>query len=74
MNTTMPIRFKVHEMMAKRDIFTNKALADMTGIAPWRIGEIIKGRIKRIDTETLEKLCRELACQPGDLLEYVPED
>lgn len=29
--------------------------------------------IRRVDVETLEKLCRTLGVQPGDLLEYVPE-
>ena len=69
----MPIRFKVHEMMARRDVFTNKSLAEMTGIAPWRVGEIVKGKLKRIDVVTLEKLCKALNCQPGDLLEYIPD-
>jgi len=73
MNNLMPIRFKIHEMMAKRDIFTNKRLADMTGIAPWRVGEMVKGKVKRIDVETLEKLCRALGCQPGELLEFVDD-
>jgi putative transcriptional regulator len=32
------------------------------------------GRVKRIDTDTLEALCKALDCQPGDLLVYVPDE
>lgn len=30
-------------------------------------------RSKRVDTETISKLCSILECQPGDIMEYIPE-
>lgn len=67
------ITFKVYEIMARRGFQTRKALADATGIHEVNIGKIVKGNVARIDTKTLNSLCRALSCQPGDLLEYVPD-
>lgn len=67
------IRFKVYEMMARRGIKTRKQLAEFAGIHQTHIGKIVDGRVKRIDVETLDGLCRALQCQPSDLLEYVPD-
>ena len=67
------IRFRVYEMMARRGIKTRKQLAASASIHQTHIGRIIDGRVKRIDVETLDGLCRALQCQPSDLLEYVPD-
>lgn len=29
---------------------------------------------RRVDTETINKLCRLLGCQPGDIMEYIPDE
>ncbi|HHV58260.1 MAG TPA: helix-turn-helix transcriptional regulator [Firmicutes bacterium] len=44
-----------------------------TGLAKGTLTELYHDRARRIDFGTLEKLCRFLDCQPGDLLVYVPE-
>ena len=67
------MKFKIYEMMAKRGIKTRKHLAEITGIHQTNIGKIVDGKVKRMDIDTLEGLCRALDCQPGDLFEYVPD-
>ena len=56
-------------MMAKRKISSNE-LADRVGITPANLSILKTGKAKAVRFSTLEKLCKELKCQPGDLLEY----
>lgn len=58
-------------MMAERGFRFNKDLAEAAGLPAWRVGEFVKGTPKRLDLGTLDKLCRALDCQPGDLLVYL---
>lgn len=67
------MKVHVYEMMAKRGIKTRKKLAEVAGVHQTHIGKIVDGKVKRVDLSTLEGLCRALDCQPGDLLEYVPD-
>lgn len=67
------IIFKVYQKMAERGFHTRQSLADAAGINPTNLGRIVKGKVTRIDVETIDKLCRALDCQPGDLLEYAPD-
>lgn len=67
------VKIKVYEMMARRGYRTRKALAEAAGIHQTHIGKIVDGRVKRLDLQTLSGLCRALKCQPGDLLEFVPD-
>jgi putative transcriptional regulator len=66
------IIIKVAELMGKNKL-TQKALAEMTGIRPNTISALWHGTIKRIEIDQIDKLCVALKCQPGDLLEYIPE-
>jgi len=68
------IKFKVFEVMAQRGYRTRKALAEATGINQSNLGRMIKGDIARLDTSTLNNLCRVLNCQPGDIFEYIPDE
>lgn len=46
------------------------------GFNPNIIDKILSGTLnksKRVDTETISKLCKSLDCQPGDIMEYVEE-
>jgi len=63
---------KVAELMGKNKL-TQKALAEMTGIRPNTVSALWHGTIKRIEIDQIDKLCTALNCQPGDLLEYIPE-
>ena len=67
------MKVHVYVMMAKRGIKTRKQLAEAAGVHQTHIGKIVDGKVKRVDLSTLEGLCRALDCQPGDLLEYVPD-
>lgn len=50
-----------------------RQLAQEIGITEQNLSLLKSGKVKGIRFETLEKLCRALDCQPGDLLEYRPE-
>ncbi|MDE6594145.1 MAG: helix-turn-helix transcriptional regulator [Oscillospiraceae bacterium] len=60
-------------MMAKRKIGTGD-LAVKVGITPANLSILKTGRAKAVRFSTLCKLCECLNCQPGDILEYVPDD
>ena len=44
-----------------------------TGLAKTTVHNFYHDRIEKIDFNTLDKLCKYLSCQPGDLLEYIPD-
>ena len=48
-------------------------LADRIGITIANLSVLKTNKARAIRFSTLEALCRELACQPGDLLQYTPE-
>ncbi len=60
--------------MAERGIRTLRELSGQIGLSEGTTGRIARGKTTRIDLETINSLCRVLDCQPGDLLEYVPEE
>ena len=47
-------------------------LADRVGITLANLSILKTGKARAIRFTTLEALCRELGCQPGDLLEFIP--
>ncbi len=59
-------------MLAKRKM-QSKELAEKLGITPANLSILKTGKAKGIRFDTLEAICRFLDCQPGDILEYVPE-
>lgn len=69
----MPIRVNLDVMLAKRKMKSNE-LADLIGITVQNLSILKTGKAKAVRLSTLEALCRHLECQPGDLLEFVPED
>ena len=52
-----------------RNKIRSKDLAEIIGITEANLSLLKNGKIKGFKIETLEKLCRALKCQPGDLLE-----
>ncbi|WP_425326174.1 helix-turn-helix domain-containing protein [Micropruina sonneratiae] len=48
--------------------------AELVGLTPANVAVLKNGRAKAIRFTTLEAICRVLDCQPGDLLEYVPDE
>ena len=59
-------------MMAKRKISLGD-LAEKIDLTPANLSILKTGRAKAIRFSTLEAICRELDCQPGDILEYREE-
>ncbi len=65
----MAIEVRLDLMMAKRKM-TLTELSQRVGISMTNLSLLKTGRVKAIRFSTLEAICRELECQPGDLLEY----
>lgn len=58
--------------MAKRKILLNE-LAERVGLTQANLSILKTGKAKAVRFTTLEAICRELGCQPGDILEYRDE-
>ena len=69
----MPINTNIDVMMAVRKIGAGD-LAARVGITPANLSILKNNRAKAVRFSTLAALCRELDCQPGDLLAYTPGD
>jgi putative transcriptional regulator len=65
----MPIIINLDIMLAKRKMRSNE-LAERIGLTTVNLSILKTGKIKAIRLATLEAICRELDCQPGDILEY----
>ena len=59
--------------MAKRKI-SSAELSERLGITPANLSILKTGKAKAVRFSTLEAICRELDCQPGDILEYAAEE
>lgn len=69
----MPIIVTLDVVIASRKILS-KSLAEQIGLSVTNLSLLKQGHVKGVRFETLEALCKELNCQPGDLLKYVPEE
>lgn len=59
------------DLLAQRDM-TLTELADRVGVTIVNLSVLKNGRARAIRFSTLTAICRELGCQPGDLLSYEP--
>ena len=59
-------------MLAKRKMRSNE-LADRIGITTANLSILKTGKAKAIRFSTLEAICNVLECQPGDIMEFIPE-
>ena len=69
----MSIVVNLDVMLARRKMKLIE-LADRVGITIANLSILKQGKAKAIRFSTLEAICRELECQPGDLLEYVADE
>lgn len=69
----MPITVNIDVMLARRKMSSGE-LAEKVGISATNLSILKTGKAKAVRFSTLEALCRALDCQPGDILEYIPED
>lgn len=68
----MAIRVQIDVMLARRKMAVGE-LASRIGITPTNLAVLKNERAKAVRFSTLEALCRELDCQPGDLLVWEPD-
>ena len=67
------IVMRLDRLLADRKM-SSKELAERIGISPVNLSRIKTGKINAIRFSTLEAICQVLGCQPGDVLEYMPDD
>lgn len=66
------IIINIDVMLAKRKMSVTK-LSENVGITLSNISILKNGKAKAIKIETLNKICKTLNCQPGDILEWIDE-
>lgn len=69
----MAIVVRLDVMLAKRQVRSNE-LARAIGITESNLSLLKSGKVRGFRFSTLEAICQHLDCQPGDLLEYVPDE
>mgnify|MGYP000983723180 CR=1 FL=1 len=62
------IEIRLLEMMARKNIRQIKELHEMTGLSRTIISDLLNGNKRSIRLETVEKLCKALECEIGDLI------
>lgn len=67
------IRINLDVMLARRKMSLTE-LAEKVGITLANLSVLKTGKAKAVRFSTLDALCRALACQPGDILEFAEED
>ncbi|MCC7267033.1 MAG: helix-turn-helix transcriptional regulator [Caulobacteraceae bacterium] len=68
----MAIVVRLDLMLARRKVRSNE-LARAIGVTPSNLSLLKSGHVKGVRFETLNAICAYLDCQPGDLLEHVPD-
>lgn len=69
----MPIVVNLDVMLAKRKMKLGE-LSDIIGVTNANLSILKNGKAKAVRFTTLDAICKALDCQPGDLLEFVPEE
>jgi putative transcriptional regulator len=67
----MPIRVQLDKVLLERRMSLTE-LADRVGVTIANLSILKTGKARAVRFSTLSALCRELDCQPGDLLNYEP--
>jgi putative transcriptional regulator len=69
----MPIRLNLDRLLLERQMSLTE-LAERVDLTLANLSILKTNKARAVRFSTLEALCRELKCQPGDLLEFVPGD
>ncbi|MBO5260077.1 MAG: helix-turn-helix transcriptional regulator [Agathobacter sp.] len=69
----MAIIINIDVMLAKRKMSVTE-LSEQMDMTLANVSILKNGKAKAVKIETLNKLCKILDCQPGDLLEYRPDE
>lgn len=67
------IVFHIDVMLAKRKMSLTE-LSERVGITMANLSILKTGKAKAVRLETLDRLCAALDCQPGDLMEFLPDE
>ncbi|MDR2296571.1 MAG: helix-turn-helix transcriptional regulator [Clostridiales Family XIII bacterium] len=68
----MSIRVNLDVVMAQRRMSSGE-LAERIGVTPANLSILKNNKARAIRFSTLDELCRALRCQPGDILEFEPQ-
>ena len=69
----MAIIINIDVMLSKRKMSVTE-LSEKVGITMANISILKNGKAKAVKLSTLDSICKALQCQPGDILEYVPDE
>ena len=67
------IKFRLKVLLAMNDM-NQKELAEKIDVRQPTISAICRGTIKEVPVGVLNKICAALKCQPGDVMEYIPDE
>ena len=67
------IKSRLKVLLAEHDM-SQKELAEITGIRPTTISDICKNLTRRIPVDAMDKICKALNCDVGDIWHCVPDD
>ncbi|WJV63264.1 helix-turn-helix transcriptional regulator [Pectobacteriaceae bacterium C52] len=69
----MSIIIRLDVLLAQKRM-KSRELAGLIGITEQNLSLLKSGKVRSIRFDTLQKICAALSCQPGDLLEYRPDE
>ncbi len=69
----MAIVIRLDRLLVERKIQSNE-LARKINLSANNLSRVKTGKVKALRLSTLDNICRELNCKPGDILDYVPDD
>ncbi len=69
----MTIVIRLDRLLVERKIQSNE-LARKINLSANNLSRVKTGKVKALRLSTLDNICRELNCKPGDILDYVPDD
>ena len=67
------IKFRLKVLLAMNEM-TQMQLSEKTGVRQPTISAICTGSAKHLPVDVLDKICAVLNCQPGDIMEYIPDE
>lgn len=67
------IQFSLRDLLKQKGM-TQMELVEKTRIRQPTLSAISTGKIKTIPVSVIDRICSALDCQPGDIMEYIPED
>ena len=67
------IRIKLSEVLGRKRM-TRKKLAELANVRPNTIGDMYNEKVRKIDLDTLDRICAVLKCNISDLLQYQDEN